>query len=304
MAGKNPPLDEALLEALTRSGLAPSALLPTFLEVARRQAAARRPRDLLTQQGSDAFVGPSPVDLRTSVELDRIALAALPEFEAVLLSPLAPLGTCSVVSPTHQDRAVATARATEVISDPTNALALLCAHRLRHAGTTRVRMCTAHQVVRPQRFPAKSGFTQHFRMLALAEAGMATADHGFEVRAVVEHAIAFQRVFDALEGAGYAFPNRTLTLHVQADAKPIGDRVRRALEEALPKVPVNETTFTSNYYAGIRLLTNVDDRTGAAKPIADTGVFDWMATLTANRKARFIASGMGIQLVPLLFRND
>src|SRR5687768_18521332 len=120
--------DDPVVEAL--GARSPSDNLPLMLEVARRQAARRRPADLLAQMTRDTFVPPSALDLRTLHRFDGIALEAATDFEAVLLSPLAPLGCCSVVSPTAQDRAVATVRGTEVVSDPTNLMALECARRL------------------------------------------------------------------------------------------------------------------------------------------------------------------------------
>ena len=47
-----------------------------------------------------------------------------PEYEPVELSPLAPLGTSSVVGTVHQNKVVSTSRNSEVLSDPTNVLAL------------------------------------------------------------------------------------------------------------------------------------------------------------------------------------
>ena len=58
-------------------------------------------------------------------------LAAAEQFEAVELSPLAPLGVCSVVGLASQNKIVSALRGTEVVSDPTNVLALECARRLR-----------------------------------------------------------------------------------------------------------------------------------------------------------------------------
>jgi hypothetical protein len=40
---------------------------------------------------------------------------------------------------------------------------------------------------------------------------------------------------------------------------------------------------------------------GRAVPIGDGGTFDWLAKLTSNRRAVFVASGLGAQLVPLAF---
>jgi hypothetical protein len=223
------------------------------------------------------------------------------QFEALALSPLAPLGTCSVVAPTTQDRSVTTTRSTEVVSDPTNVLALECARRIL-AGAHHVRLCTIHQTVRPQRFAGKKGFSQHFRLFALAQAGASRAKHAFEVDAVLEHASALLGVFDACEPLGCRFPGRRATLHMAAPAQALGDRVHARLRSRFPDLPVEVKTLTSNYYGGLRLLIGAESVTRDYVELADVGVFDWMAKLTSNRRMRFVAAGLGIQLLPLLFR--
>src|SRR5687767_12725653 len=65
----------------------PSASTPFLLELARRQAVRRSPRDLLAQHGRDGFVAPSPLDLRTVHAFDGLALGATREFEALQLAP-------------------------------------------------------------------------------------------------------------------------------------------------------------------------------------------------------------------------
>jgi len=41
---------------------------------------------------------------------------------------------------------------------------------------------------------------------------------------------------------------------------------------------------------------------GSAIPLIDGGAFDWLAKLTSNRRAVYIASGAGAQLIPIRFR--
>ena len=96
---------------------------------ARRQT--RKVSNLLQQWESDRFVAPSYVDQRTLLELDRQLFAAAQGFDAIELSPLAPLGVCSVVALTTQNRVLSALRGTEVVSDPSNVLALESARRLR-----------------------------------------------------------------------------------------------------------------------------------------------------------------------------
>lgn len=296
-----PPLDPddlALVDQLARR--APSDNVPLLLELARRHAARRRPADLLAQAARDPFVTPSGLDQRLVHRLDGLALDAAEGFEAVLLSPLAPLGTCSTVSPTTQDRAVTTTRGTEVVSDPTNVLALLAATRLA-AGEGRVRLCTVHQVVRPQRFGSKNGFSQHFRLFAMAEAGRGLPEHGFDIEAMVGQARVLLRLMDAAEALGCRFPDRRFHLLVAEGAAPIGDRLRSTLASAFPTVPLAEGVLASGYYAGVRLLIETTSRSGVRVPLGDIGRFDWAAKLTSDRRMRLVCSGIGLQLFPMLF---
>ncbi|HYU16517.1 MAG TPA: hypothetical protein VEL05_10610, partial [Candidatus Acidoferrum sp.] len=71
-----------------------------LLEVMRRRARARTPADVFAQYQRDRFTGPSPLDQRVAVEIDRHLFAAASGFEALELSPVAPLGACSTVAMT------------------------------------------------------------------------------------------------------------------------------------------------------------------------------------------------------------
>jgi len=151
--------------------LSPSQSTPVLLELSTKQASRRKPRDLLAQLERDKFVMPSILDQRLAHRLDGLALEAAPEFEALLLSPVAPLGSCSVVAPTAQDRTLSTTRGTEVVSDPTNVLALICAERLSRSAEALPKLCTVHQTLRAQALPPVPGYSRHFRLFVLAGMG-------------------------------------------------------------------------------------------------------------------------------------
>ena len=276
---------------------------PVLLELSRRQAARRRPADLLAQLQRDGFVAPSQaLDQRLAHRLDGIALEAASLFEALLLSPVAPLGSCSVLAPTSQDRTLSATRGAEVVSDPTNVLALECARRIAQAPGVDVRLCTAHQVLRAQALPAKAGHSRHFRLFALAEAGAGRAEDGFEVEAIVRHVGVWDRAFDGFTSAlGCSLPRRRAVVHTTPEREVLASRLAQRVGEALPHVEVVRVPLQSRYYAGVRVLFGAHTQAGEFVALGDTGAFDWMARLLANRKLRFVASGMGVQLVPVLF---
>ncbi len=87
-----------------------------LLEVMERRAKQRTPSDLARQWERDGFTRPSYMDQRTLVALDGHLLAAADQFEAIELSPLAPLGSCSAVSLASQNKIVSALRGTEVVA--------------------------------------------------------------------------------------------------------------------------------------------------------------------------------------------
>ncbi|HEX2493146.1 MAG TPA: hypothetical protein VHK24_05175, partial [Steroidobacter sp.] len=139
-AGADP---DALVE-LTRT-LPASRLWSLLLRALQTRAAQRSVSQLMQQWTDDRLVVPSCVDQRTLLELDLHLLAAAQAFESVELSPLAPLGACSVVALTSQNRIVSTIRGAEVVADPTNVLALESARRLRKDPEAIVKLATSHR---------------------------------------------------------------------------------------------------------------------------------------------------------------
>src|SRR5512140_2691637 len=92
-----------------------SALWSLLLDLFAERGAQRAPADVLRQFERDGFVQPAPVDQRELVAIDGHLLAAATAFEALELSPLVPLGACSTVGPTSQNKIVSALRGTEVL---------------------------------------------------------------------------------------------------------------------------------------------------------------------------------------------
>lgn len=282
------------LEAL--EALSGSELSSFLLELADRRSRSRTPADTLRQFGRDAFTAISAVDLRKLLRTELRLLDAAPAFEAVELSPLAPFGACVAVAPTSQNRVVSTLRGTEAASDPTNIMALECARRLRRDPARTVRLATCQRVVRAQPIPKKPGFTQHFKLFALATAGLETKDHGFLVAALLEQIRALLAGLKALSMDGYALPEHRL---VRVLATPVraalGDQIAEALQA---EVSVERGVLDHPYYnKGLRFTLDCVADDGSVINIADGGAFDWVGQLTSNRRHTFVTSGLGTQRV-------
>lgn len=291
-------LGEAAHAALA-GGLAASEVWSLLLDVMERRARQRTPVDLMRQFAQDRFTSLSAVDQRTFVALDTQLLAAASAFDAVELSPLAPLGCSSAVSPTSQNKIVSALRGTEVVADPTGVLALECAARLRAAPGSVVRLATSHRCVRAQAFPKKPGFAQHFRIFCLASAGRERQGHGFVVDALAEHIATHLAALDRLEQHGYSFPNRRVTVLATAETSEPADRIARTIGG----VPVDRKPLEHRYYDGLRFMINAGETAGGGIPLIDGGAFDWVGKLASNRRFSFVASGMGTQLIAFAFRR-
>jgi hypothetical protein len=291
-------LSDAARRALNE-GLAASALWSLLLGVVERRAREKSIAALSQQWRQDRFVRPCEVDQRTLLDLDTHLMAAAAQFEAIELSPLAPLGVCSSVALTSQNRIISTTRGSEVVSDPTNVLALECARRLRENPSTDVKLATSHRCTRAQGFPKLPGFAAHFRIFCLTSAAHERKDQAFVTDALIEHIRTHLGALDRLEGHGYAFPARRIRLLSTPPRRHLAERI----EAALPQVPVTHVELTHGYYDGLRFMIDVGAPDGSGIPLIDGGAFDWLRKLGSNDKLVFVASGMGSQLAAFLFRR-
>ena len=297
MAARNWIVDLVGAPAFERlaSGLAGSELQSLLLEVMQARAAARGPSDLVTQYGRDAFCAPAQVDARAMLAVDAHLFAAAARFDAIELSPVAPLGACSVVGPTDQNRVLSTLRGTEVVPDPTNVLALECARRLRARRDAQHHLATSHRVLRAQPVPRLPGHAQHFRLFALASGGVERQDHAFTVDTVALHVRTILAGLERLAQDGHALGRRRIEILATPARRPLGERLAALLDAELG-------ALDHPYYSGgLRYRIWVTAPDGTETPLGDGGTFDWLDRLTSNRRAVFVASGLGSQLIALRF---
>ena len=261
------------------AGLAPTDLQSLLLHVYREQAARRDPPTLLKQYERDASVA-AGVSIHA---LEAVAFAAAEGFEPVALAPVSPLGLNGVLGGIDQNNVASTIRTTEVLADPTAALALEAAVRRRARPDETVRLCAACRVLRLQPLPDGPGFTRHFALFALVTAGRAQPSHGFEIDALRDHVAVYLRLFEALGIAGHEV--------LLTDAPPhVLEAITGAVEDAA-------RTHARGYYDGMLLSITVADREGNRFGYVDGGRTDWTQRLLSNRKERLFTSGIGLNLL-------
>lgn len=295
------------LEQLS-SGLSGTQLQSLLLEVMQQRAHRRSPADLMAQYQRDGFVQPASTDLRVSLTIDQHFLTVMPQFDAIELAPVAPLGACSAVALTTQQRVLSALRSCEVVSDPTNLMALECASRLRAHPERPVHLATSQRVLRAQPHPKLPGFAPHFRIFALASGGLETKDHAFTVDTLALHIRSMLAALDRVAAHGFTVGARRVVLLATEQREAVAYGVADALQST--SVPVTHERLDHAYYSGgIRYQIWITPHPKPSLtielepelPLIDGGSFDWLKKLNTNRRTVFIASGAGTQLLALRF---
>jgi hypothetical protein len=189
------------LFSVLASDLPLSDLQSLLMEVYRARVADLRESDVTDRTGR-ALLAPSKIDARLLNEFDRIAFETAAEFEAIELSPVAPLGLTRVLGGIDQNSVLTTIRNAEVLGDATVALALESSRR-RMRDSALVRLASSHRAVRLQPFNIP-GYVPHFRLFSMVSAGRDTGSHAFEIQQLGEHLRFYLRFFEALNTHGFS----------------------------------------------------------------------------------------------------
>lgn len=260
-----------------------------LLEVTRRRADLISPADVMRRARTDPLVEPGVVDARALHCVIAAVVDAIPDrFEFVELAPVVPLGTHSTVATVHQHKVVSTVRNAEVAADPTNALALLAA--LRGSGSTTTRLAAVQRILRAQPFGDQG--QQHFSVLGLVTAGRDRGHLAFEADALVEQ-------LHALRSAIGTVTDAAVEIRLTDLADGHADGVVLVVTESF--AGDSETLVTSDpartsgrgYYRDLcfKVIASTAHR---EVEIGDGGFTDWTAQLRNDRKARLLASGLGL----------
>jgi hypothetical protein len=285
--------------------LPPTDLQSLLLAVARRRAARTRPVEVLQRYERDRFVQPGAIDPAALLALEQGARQQLPGgFEVLALSPVCPLGSVAALTAVEQNSVIATTRGTEVVSDPTNVLALECALRRRtllaaeRGSRKRVRLAATHRALRAQVWDDPA-FSQHFALLGLCTAGRDEGAFGFEGDVLVEHLRFYTRLLGSLADRG--LEPGTLRVDVTpVDGARAADLVRTVIEPLAAEFP--DATFALDlereraldYYREACLRITIQSASGEVLELADGGFTDWTQQLLGNRKERLLFIGIGL----------
>ena len=293
------------LEASPRTALehdlSQADLQTLLLDVARQRAATATPARLMQRWRQDRYVTPSAIDPRKVWRTEAGLWELLPgEFTGVELSPVTPLGTCAALGPVSQNRVISTIRGSEVVSDPTNVLALEAASRRREAAVTAapVHLACCQPVLRAQPFDAPDAF-QHFRLFALVTSARDRGSAATEAAMLITHLRFWTAALSAIAQGRDATLSYTLF-----GFPPLAERMTDTVLPAIQPLPASVTLIEDpdrehgrGYYQRAAVKLYVD-----GLEIGDGGFTDWTAKLNNDAKERCFTSCVSTERLAGLIR--
>jgi len=288
------------IATLLAERLEPADLQSLLLDVYTRLAARRPASSVLSDYTANRFVRPSRFHPTQFLEWDRVAFSMLPpEFEALELSPVCPLGTASIIAELAQDWALSTIRNTEVVSDSTNVLALEATLRRRALkrdnprSATPVHLAASHRLLRARKYDDPR-LSSHFRVFSLCSAGRDSGGFRFEADTIFAHITFYIGSLRAFVGPTLALRVSLTALDTNAAATLdlTAARIRGAFADVVVALDPDRTA-ARNYYRGVCFGITTDNRTGEQRHLVDGGRVDWTQRLLGDAKERLVISGVG-----------
>ncbi|MCR8632524.1 hypothetical protein [Paenibacillus radicis (ex Xue et al. 2023)] len=289
--------NQELLDELSKE-LSLSDLNTLLLELFRQRTLDTSYADLLRAYSTNRFVQPAQLDplALKRLELHILTIAQQASYQAIQLSPVAPLGSCSVVATSDQNKIISSLRGTEVVADATNLLALHICDLLKEKKAANdvnpIRFSTTHRHVRAQNFN-RPGLLPHFHLYAMVSSGKDKGSYSFEKQTLLEHILVYQSIFSSLYHTDV-----TVKLNRRdgyTDSEGLLQRLSEHLQEAAPAISVivNMDENSNQYYKGLQFTVTVTIK-GQELNIGDGGFVDWSQKLLGSKKERMMISAIGL----------
>jgi hypothetical protein len=282
------------------TGLSPADLNTLLIGTTHVRSEAVSAQRLMQRWREDAYVLPAAVDPRRLAAVEAALWQHLPDdVDGLELSPVAPLGVVSGLGSVGQNRVLATIRGTEVVSDPTNVLALEAARRRLDGTEEPIHLAACHRVLRLQRFEPPYG--QHFKLFALVSSARDVGSGRAEAALVERHLRFYATALSAL------LPQRRIQLrHSCYDGTAEGQRILDSALAGLTDLPTNVDLVPEpgrehgrGYYRQVSVGVRILDQ-GTELDIGDGGLTDWTAKLTSNAKERCLISCVSAERIAAL----
>ncbi|WP_020532306.1 hypothetical protein [Flexithrix dorotheae] len=287
---------EKIFSKITRN-LTGSEFNSLLIDIFRQRTAQITPTDLMKQFEENRFVKPSSLDplKAKSFELEWLSKAKEIGFNPILLSPLAPLGSCAAVGTVSQNKIISASRGTEVLADATNMLALQIAKDFRknQDKTLQAKYVTTHQHVRAQFFD-NPAFTAHFAIFCMASGAYDRGNYEWEAQSLYEHIH-----FHYQNLCQYFDPSRlSVKVYFKDKAVQLKSALARLLVDlnTIAQIKYERPEEDNKYYQDIQFKVFLQIEENKID-LADGGLVDWSQKLIPNNKHKMVISGCGIELV-------
>ncbi len=288
----------ALLEKMKK--LKPTDQQSVLLELFQHRVESLTPAAVLNQYKNNRFVPPAGVSPVKIIDLEKYAFTILPEtFDQMRLSPVSPLGSCSVLGTVDQNKVLSTIRNVEVCADPTNTMALETALRRKKNPNFTVRLAASQQVVRSQKFD-NPAYSSHFTIFAVTSAGKRDAGYKSMISELREHIDFYLKLIETY------LPDEAPEDFIKIKLSPFNPSLGKRLSENIID-PINSTTSFKaeldltrksgiGYYQDVAMAIELKTKSGEYLKVIDGGDTDWTAKLVSNHKEYFLSSCVGIEL--------
>jgi hypothetical protein len=291
-------LEKADLITLLVEGISGSDLNSLLLKVFSEKTKTSSPSDLLKRYRENRFVHPAKVDVLRlkQLEMDVLNIAAKHSSLPIQLSPVAPLGSTSVIGTVDQNKVISALRGTEVVSDATNLLAIHISDLIKTNKNKRedfIRFCATHRHVRAQFFGDATEMLPHFHLFCMVTSGVDQGSYSFEKKSFWEHIKVYQSIFKTLFGSEIEiiFSERD----GYKDNAGLVSRIINHGYELSMNVSVNtgEPNNKNQYYKGLQftIKTVIDKK---EYYIGDGGFVNWTQKMLGNKKERLLISAIGM----------
>jgi hypothetical protein len=292
------------LAEILSENMEPTDLQSLLLGVYRGQAKRRDPKKVLADYVSNRFLHPSKLDPIVIMEWERSAFEVLPkEFDTIELSPVCPLGVVSSLTPVNQDWVLTTIRNSEVMSDPTNVLALELALRRKKLiasnakDSTPTNLACSQRVVRAQSFGKSKNLLHHFRLLCLCSAGRDTGNRKFEQDSLASHVGFYINSVRKFLDQETSFKVRIEDLTEDQSLTPRFSNLLDSLEKRY-QIETEIKKSSNTYYKTFRFNVFASKNDSSEEiELVDGGDTDWTQKLLSNSKERMVISGLGSERV-------
>ena len=273
-----------------------SELNSFLLELFRGKTKALPPATVLDNYRNSRFVSPSDIDpiaLRET-ELSWLKIAKSNKFEPRVLSPLTPLGTCSVLGHVDQNNVISTLRGAEVVSDATNVLALQLALDFKQNSAREFirKYATVHRHVRGQTTDNPK-FSAHFSTFCLASGGYDPGNYGFELDHLQDQ---ISLIFEILSRY-FSNDQMELRFYMKKDSDAFREKFVGAHGRIWSDMNYELVDDQGQEYYQLMQFKVFVKKDGQMYNLADGGFVDWTQKLLVNKKHRCLISGIGIELL-------